>query len=339
MKDVARKAGVSIATVSNVINRPDLVADRTNVKVRSVIDELGFVPNNSARQLRAGTSPMISVIVPDIANPFFAELTRGVEARAVEHDLAVFVSSTEGDVDREHRYLNVVIGQRPRGVLFTPAGDLERPLSVLGNRLPVVLIDRESTGSLCSVAVDDFRGGGLAVQHLHTLGHRALTWVVGPDSIPQCAQRTAGIRYAADQLGIAVTEVRVSSMTVAEGKLAAATLRSGPLPTAVVCANDLLALGVEFGLLTADVAVPATTSIIGFDDIEFAASAAVTLTTVTRPAFDIGATALEMLLSEQQSTPTIVIGRSSSSPSSASATARRRRRTTVADQPSRPCRR
>ena len=149
------------------------------------------------------------------------------------------------------------------------------------------------------MAVDDFRGGGLAVQHLHTLGHRALTWVVGPDSIPQCAQRTAGIRYAADQLGIAVTEVRVSSMTVAEGKLAATTLRSGPLPTAVVCANDLLALGVEFGLLTADVAVPATTSIIGFDDIEFAASAAVTLTTVTRPAFDIGATALEMLLSER----------------------------------------
>jgi DNA-binding LacI/PurR family transcriptional regulator len=134
MKDVARKAGVSIATVSNVINRPGLVADRTTVKVRSVIEELGFVPNNSARQLRAGTSPMISVIVPDIANPFFAELVRGVEARAVEHDLAVFVSSTEGDVDREHRYLNVVIGQRPRGLLFTPAGDLDRPLSVLGNR-------------------------------------------------------------------------------------------------------------------------------------------------------------------------------------------------------------
>jgi LacI family transcriptional regulator len=299
MKDFARTAGVSIATVSNVINRPDLVSERTSVKVRSVIDELGFVPNNSARQLRAGTSPMISVIVPDIANPFFAELTRGVEARAVEHDLAVFVSSTEGDVDREHRYLNVVIGQRPRGVLFTPAGDLERPLSVLGNRLPVVLIDRESSGSLCSVAVDDFRGGGLAVQHLHTLGHKALTWVAGPDSIPQCAQRTAGIRYAAAQLGMTITEVRVISMTVAEGKLAAATLRSGPLPTAVVCANDLLALGVEFGLLTADVAVPATTSIIGFDDIEFAASAAVTLTTVTRPAFDIGATALEMLLSER----------------------------------------
>ena len=266
---------------------------------------------------------MISVIVPDIANPFFAELVRGVEARAVEHDLAVFVSSTEGDVDREHRYLNVVIGQRPRGVLFTPAGDLELPLSVLGNRLPVVLIDRESTGSLCSVAVDDFRGGGLAVEHLHTLGHRALTWVVGPSFSPSMCAANGWHPNAANQRGIDVTEVRVSSMTVAEGKLAAATLRAGPLPTAVVCANDLLALGVEFGLLTADVAVPATTSIVGFDDIEFAASAAVTLTSVTRPAFATGRRRWTCC-SARAMTQTIGTDRSSSSRSSASATARLR---------------
>lgn len=298
MKEVAERAGVSIATVSNVINRPHLVADRTTSRVRSVIDATGFVPNGSARQLRAGSSPMVNVIVPDVANPFFAELTRGVEERAVEHDLAVFISSTEGDPERERRYLNVVLGQRPRGVLFAPAGELERPLSLLAGRVPVVLIDATSPGDHCSVAVDDFRGAGLAVQHLHQLGHRSLTWVVGPETVPQCRQRTEGIDYAARQFGMDISVVSVDFMTVAEGKAIAESLRRSPLPTAIVCANDLLALGVEFGLLARGVDVPADVSVIGFDDIEFAASAAVTLTSITRPAFAIGATAIDMLLEE-----------------------------------------
>lgn len=298
MKEVAERAGVSIATVSNVINRPHLVAARTSTRVQSVIDATGFVPNGSARQLRAGTSPMVSVIVPDVANPFFAELARGVERRAVEQDLAVFVSSTEGDVAREQRYLNVVLEQRPRGVLFTPAGDVEKPLALLSGRLPVVLIDAASSGEHCSVAVDDFRGGALAVQHLHELGHRSLTWVVGPKSVPQCLQRTEGIEYAARQFGMEVDIVRVASMTVAEGKSVAESLQARALPTAIVCVNDLLALGVEFGLLSVGVGVPAETSIIGFDDIEFAASAAVTLTSIARPAFAIGTTAIDMLLEE-----------------------------------------
>ncbi len=301
MKEVAERAGVSIATVSNVINRPHLVAERTTLRVRSVIEATGFVPNGSARQLRAGTSPMVNVIVPDVGNPFFAELTRGVEERAVEHDLAVFVSSTEGDPEREARYLNVVLEQRPRGVLFAPAGDLERPLSLLADRLAVVLIDATSAGGHCSVAVDDFRGGGLAVQHLYELGHRSLTWVVGPSTVPQCRQRTEGIEYAARSFGMEVNVVRTDSMTVAEGKRIAESLRSDPLPTAIVCVNDLLALGVEFGLLSSGVSVPADVSVIGFDDIEFAASAAVTLTSIARPAFAIGTTAVDMLLDEHAS--------------------------------------
>lgn len=298
MKQVAERAGVSIATVSNVINRPHLVAQQTTVKVREVIDATGFVPNGSARQLRAGNSPMVNVIVPDIANPFFAELTRGVEERAVEHDLAVFVSSTEGDSERERRYLNVVLEQRPRGVLFAPAGDLEASLSLLNGRLPVVLIDATSSGEHCSVAVDDFRGAGLAVQHLHQLGHRALTWVVGPETVPQCHQRTQGIDYAARQFGMDVTVIRVDNLTVESGKAVAESLRGSPLPTAIVGVNDLLALGIEFGLLGAGVSVPDDVSIVGFDDIEFAASAAVTLTSIMRPAFAIGAAAIDMLLDE-----------------------------------------
>lgn len=302
MKDVARRAGVSIATVSNVINRPELVAEGTVQRVRAVIADTGFVRNGSARQLRAGSSPVVSVLVPEISNPFFAELIRGVESRAAAEDLSVFVCTSHGDTDREERYLHSVLEQRPLGLILTPAGPLDGVLEVLDGRLPIVLVDRESSGDLCSVAVDDFRGGGVAVQHLAEQGHRRIAWVVGPDSIPQCAQRTAGVMYAAERLGVRIDRVEVETMTVADGRSAGSALARGRPPTAVVCANDLLALGVELALLGEGVGVPERTSIVGFDDIEFASAAAVTLTSVARPAAPLGATALEMLLDEQRAT-------------------------------------
>jgi LacI family transcriptional regulator len=265
---------------------------------------VGFVPNASARQLRAGVSTTICILVPDLANPFFAELIRGVERRAELDSLAVFVSSSEADPERESRYLRVILEEKPRGVLLTPGGGLDAPLNIIGGRLPMVLVDREGPADMCSVAVDDFRGGSLAVQHLAALGHVAITWVVGPLSIPQCATRTEGVRYAAGTCAMSLDVVEVAHLSVDVGRRVAAGIAStGKCPTAIVCANDLLALGVENELLARGIGVPTQISVVGFDDIEYASAAAVALTTVSRPALDLGTTALEMLLEETGAMP------------------------------------
>ncbi|MEQ8438080.1 MAG: LacI family DNA-binding transcriptional regulator [Ilumatobacter fluminis] len=299
IREVAEIAGVSIATVSNVLNRPELVADPTIERVRAAITETGYVPNASARQLRVGSAPTINVVIPDISNPFFADLTSGVERVAAERDLAVLIASTEGDADREARYLRTIVEQRPTGVLITPADTTHDALALLGDRLPVVLVDRHSDGDTSSVSVDDVRGAAIAVDHLAELGHRRVTWVVGPDSIPQCAERTDGLTAAAARHDIAVTTMRVDHLTVAEGRSLAASLDVDDLPTAIVCANDLLALGVEFALLERGVHIPDDVSVVGFDDIEFGAAAAVPLTSVARPSAELGAAALELLLGER----------------------------------------
>ena len=325
IREVAELAGVSIGTVSNVLNRPDLVADATAVRVHEAIVRTGYVPNASARQLRVGSAPQITVVVPDISNPFFADVARrrrrGPRARSRRDD-------------RQHRRRSrargpirpaAILEQRPAGVLITPAGSSDASLDAIAERVPVVLVDRHSDGGHCSVAIDDVRGAGLAVDHIARLGHRAITWVVGPDSIPQCAERTAGVMAAAAERGLSVDTLRVGPLTVAAGRSSAAGLESGSArPTAILCANDLLALGVEFALLEQGVDVPGEVSVVGFDDIEFGAAAAVPLTSVARPGHALGATALALLLDERADPahehrhvrfdPTLQIRRSSGPP-------------------------
>lgn len=298
IREVAEAASVSIATVSNVLNRPHLVADVTAQRVHSAIRSTGYVPNASARQLRTGTAPIVNVVVPDIANPFFAELASGVQRAASVHGLTVLIANTEGDEERERQYIRTIMEHRPTGVLITPSAADEGALDALSERVPIVLVDRHSEGSHCSVAVDDVHGASEAVDHLHALGHHRITWIVGPQSIPQCAERSRGVADGARRHGVEVTTMSVDHMTVSEGRIAGARLLDAPLPTAVLCANDLLALGAQFALLGAQVSIPDQVSIVGFDDIEFGASAAVPLTSVARPGAGLGSASLELLLTE-----------------------------------------
>lgn len=304
IKDVARQAGVSVGTVSNVINRPDLVAEETRTRVQSVIARLGYVRSESARQLRAGASRIMALLVLDMGNPFFVAVASGAERTARSSGLGVMVCNSAQSVSEELEYLSLFAEQRVRGVLVTPADPSGRSLDGLRSQgIPFVLVDRVSADpSVCSVSVDDVAGGRLAVQHLIAAGHRAIVYVGGPPEVPQVLDRKAGALAALAEAGLppeSLTEVSAERLDVAAGRDAGSRLLGlGHRPTAVFCANDLLALGVLQSMFAARISVPEEMAIVGYDDIEFAAAAAVPLTSVRQPAVSMGRLAAEMLMEE-----------------------------------------
>ena len=303
IKEVARRAGVSLGTVSNVLNRPDVVSESTRLRVLAAIQELGYIRNDSARQLRAGRSRTIAIVVLDVANPFFTDVVRGAEAAAEAAGAVVVVCNSGEDAARERRHLDLLEEQRVRGVLITPVDDGpdSRVEQLIGRGTPVVLVDRSSgQRDRCSVAVDDVLGGQLAGAHLRQQGHARLAFVGGPLSIAQVGDRRRGFTAAstgAEDLQI----ISTPTLTVAAGRRAGekiADLPAATRPTAVFCANDLLALGVLQEMTLRGVRVPRDVAIVGYDDIDFAAAAAVPLSSVRQPREQLGRTAAQLLLEE-----------------------------------------
>jgi LacI family transcriptional regulator len=312
IKDVAERARVSVGTVSNVLNRPHLVRAVTRARVEAAIAELGFVRNDSARQLRAGSSRVISYVFLDASNPFFTDVARSAEDATRESGLALMMCNSKGEAARESEYLDLLLQQRVHGVLITAVdetGPLLRTLPARG--VPVVLVDRRATdeSSWCSVGVDDVRGGEIAVTHLIEQGHDRIAFVGGPLAIPQVADRhegalraMAGAGRPAEDLVTLATE----SLTIAAGREAGQRLAGRPgdgRPTAAFCANDLVALGLLQQLMHLGIAVPGDVAIVGYDDIEFASAAAVPLTSVRQPTNLLGRTAAELLLDEARREP------------------------------------
>ena len=181
MKDVAARAGVSLGTVSNVLNRPQLVSERTRRRVETAIDDLGFVRNESARQLRGGTSRSLAFVLFDVSNPFFTDVAQGAQAAADEAGLALYLCNSGEDVGRQAAYLDLLEQQRVEGVLITPIDPTDPRITALAGRgTPVVVVARGRGLGYCSVTVDDMLGGDLAVTHLLDTGHRQIAFVGGP---------------------------------------------------------------------------------------------------------------------------------------------------------------
>lgn len=304
LRDVAKAAKVSIGTVSNVLNRPEVVSPSTLSRVQSTIKDLGFVPNGVARQLRSGYSRTLGLVVPDVGNPFFTEVARGVEDAARKRDYAVFLCNSDESLEKEDRYINVLIEQHVRGVLITPADIKADRIDALRARgICVTLLDRELKGeNQCSVSVDDVHGGQIAVEYLASLGHKRIAWVRGPEKIPQVADRGEGVAKAAKLVNVEIDHIEVPLMNTANGEEAVNYLLAlKSLPTAVFCANDLLALGVMRGLLNNGIQIPDQVAVLGYDDIQFAPSAVVPLSSISQPAYQIGVTAADLILSECES--------------------------------------
>ena len=304
IKEVATAAGVSVGTVSNVLNKPHLVAETTRDRVQAAIAELGFVRNESARHLRSGASRAVGLVVIDAANPFFSDVARGVEDTVQAAGGVVLLGNSAGDSDREHRYLELFEQQRVRGVLIAPTGDTVPPLDSLARRgIPVVFLDRYPEGADCSsVSVDDVAGGCLAVRHLLERGHRALAFVGGPSTLRQVRDRRQGAEETiATATGATLLAVSTPALTIAAGRQAGEELAALPdaqRPTAVFAANDLVALGVLAGLTDQGLRVPEDVAIVGYDDIEFAAAAAVPLSSVRQPRAELGRRGAELLFEE-----------------------------------------
>jgi LacI family transcriptional regulator len=303
IKQVALHAGVSPGTVSNVLNRPERVAEETRIRVQQAIRELGFVRNGSASTLRAGQSSTIGLMVLDLGNPFFTDVARGVEDTVSERGYAVILSSSGGSEEREQRNLLVFAEQRVRGVLITPVEDDGAYADRLRDRgIAVVLLDHPTqTAGQCSVAVDDVAGGELAVAHLLAEGARSIAFVTGPAALRQCADRRMGALRALKASGLpreTLRDVPVSAMNARAGQEAAEHILRQDLPDAIFCANDLLALGVMRVLLQAGVTIPGDVALIGYDDIEFSAAAAVPLSSVRQPTYQLGKIGTELLLDE-----------------------------------------
>ncbi|MGN9910580.1 LacI family DNA-binding transcriptional regulator [Phytohabitans sp. LJ34] len=307
IRDVANHAGVSVGTVSNVLNRPDIVANATRARVLAAISELGFVPNDAARQLRRGRGRTLGLVVLDVANPFFTDVAKGVEDTTGAAGMAVIFCNSDGDLTKENAYLDLLEEQRVQGVLITPIDDASQRLHQLRDRgVRVVLLDRRSTEKdLCSVSVDDRLGGELAMRHLVESGHRRIAFVGGPHRLEQVRDRYDGALQALKDAGLDEDEhlrrYDTPALTVAAGRDAAARILGQPKnsrATAVFCANDLLALGVLQVLTRQQIRVPDDIALVGYDDIDFAAAAAVPLSSVRQPRQRLGQTAAGLLLDE-----------------------------------------
>jgi LacI family transcriptional regulator len=305
IREVAKRAGVSLGTVSNVLNRPEIVAQETRRRVQLAIEEIGFVRNGSARQLRAGNSQYIGLVMLDVANPFFTEVARGVEDAANEAGYVVILCNSDDSLEKESHYLQVLEEQRARGVLITPVQSDASYLQRFRKRgIAVVLLDRPSRiKDLCSVAVDDVRGGELATTHLLEQGHVRIGFVHGPLSIRQCADRRRGVLRAVRTAGLdpdqVIVDITASAQNVREGEESGEKLLGAKIkPTAVFCANDLLALGLMRALIKRGISIPGDMALVGYDDVEFASVLSTPLTSIRQPKYELGRTAAELLLDE-----------------------------------------
>lgn len=279
------------------------MAEATRARVRTAIEELGFVRNESARRLRQGHSRTLGVVVEDVANPYFTDVAKGAEAAMNADGFDAVLCTSDGLPGKEQRCLDFLEEQRVSGVLITPV-DLrpDRIARLRAAGMSVVLLDRrDSAADACSARVDHAAGGEIAVDHLLGLGHRELALVTGENEPEPCRERRTGadraLRRAA--AGARMVTLHQPTLTATAGQHAAHRLLDlAPAPSAVFCANDLLAIGVINELIRLGVKVPAEMAVIGYDDIELAATAAVPLTTVRQPRHALGWAASELAIAE-----------------------------------------
>jgi LacI family transcriptional regulator len=302
VRDVAALAGVSTGTVSNALNHPSKVHPATHARIQAAIKELGFVRNDAARQLRNGTNRAIAMLVLDVANPFFTDVARGVEDGLAEHQRPLILADTASEPAREVSYLDHFEEQRVSGLLITPVGKILDRLRRLRDRgTSVVLVDRMSRArDFASVSVDDKLGGRIGAEHLLEVGRRRIGFIGGPQGLAQVRDRLSGIRKAIAIAGRGeVTFVESATMDAQAGRVGAEQLLALPRrrrPDAIFGANDLVALGALQALTLAGVRVSDDIAILGYDDIDFAASAAIPLSSVRQPSRELGRTAASVLL-------------------------------------------
>ena len=293
IKDVARVAGVSPATVTRALSTPDLVRPATRDRVRDAAVSLGYHPNRAARSLITGRSGNLGLLVPDLGNPFFPSIVKGVQARAHEADYAVFLADTDEDPAAEAGLVRK-LAKQVDGILLCSPRMAEEELRTLAADMPLVLLYRRIAG-VPSVTAELGDGMHQAVSHLVALGHRRVAYVAGPRISWANRERARALRSAARSAGVDLIEIGnvapqfSGGVSVADRVLAASV-------SAVIAYNDLVALGLLHRFAARGVAVPGDVSVLGFDDIPLAAMVHPALTTVALPQGQAGQAGVDLLL-------------------------------------------
>jgi LacI family transcriptional regulator, galactose operon repressor len=315
--DVAKAAGVSAMTVSRVLNAPDVVAEATRQRVRDAINDLGFVRNASARQLRDGRSLAVGLVIVDIDNPYFAEFAHGVEDAVNDEGYVVILCNSARSAAREERHLRLLEEQRVEGVLIFPVSTATPALLQRMQRAgagTVLINHRSRRKDQCWVSVNDILGGRLAAQHLLDLGHRRIGLINGQTTVPQpgddphkrsllsTIDRRKGFLASLADAGVklaAAHDVETEVMGVSEGEQAAGRLLDrGKPPTALFCGNDLLAVGALRAATARGLSIPDDLAIMGYDDVDLPGLWTVPLTSIRQPIYDLGHRAARLLLEE-----------------------------------------
>lgn len=302
MRDVAERAGVSVTSVSHVINQTRLVSDDLRERVLTAMNDLGYQPNALARSLRRKETYTIGVIITNSADPFFAEVTRGVEDACFEQGYNIILCNSDSDLDKELLYTNELIKKRVDGILFLAAGgkSTKHIRTMQEQKTPLVVVDRYIPDlAVDTVLIDNAHGGWLATHHLIELGHQRIGCITGPSDLSLSAERVTGYRCALQEAGLAVDETLIikGNFQYETGYQAAQQFLTKPAPpTAIFACNDLMAIGAINAAIRQGCQVPQQLSVIGFDDIRMAAYTNPLLTTVAQPKYEMGSIATAMLL-------------------------------------------
>jgi len=303
LTDVARRAKVSIATVSRVINNSEKVVPETRAIVQRVMEELGYQPNRVARRLRqkGGRRHLLGLILPDIQNPFFAEVARGVEDVAYANQFAVLLCNSDENLKKEAFYLDVMRAESVDGVILPPIAERDSAvLKLAQSGMPVVSVDRAlNSTTIDTVEVDNFQGAFEAVEHLIKIGHKRIGLIAGRANLSTSRDRRRGYEeaLAAARLPLRPELVRVGDNKQASGGTLTEELLNEPSPpTALFVSNNLMAVGALEAIHRRKLKVPDDVALIGFDDLPWAEALDPPLTVVRQPAYEVGRAAAEMLL-------------------------------------------
>lgn len=305
IKDIAKKAGVSYATVSRALNNRPEVNENTRREIQKLADEMGYKPNALARGLVTRESKTLGLIIPDITNPFFPEVARGVEEAASRLGYNVFLCNTNWDAEKERIYMEILEEKRIDGLILASVTDDGKTLEGFIRRgTPLVLINRVLKDvDVHYVIIDNIKGGYMVVEHLLELGHKRIAFIGGLPHVEATRERMQGYRLALASRGLPVAEELIccgafKKESGYQNTMKLLEINAVNRPTAIFAANDILALGVIQAVQESGLRVPEDIAVTGFDDIAFASYAEVSLTTIAQPKYIMGEMAAKILIED-----------------------------------------
>lgn len=301
IRDVAKRAGVAPTTVSRVVNNSGYVGKETRERVEATIAEMGYVPNTLARSLRFKKTNTLALVLPDVTNPFWTTVARGVEDAASDRGFNVILCNTDESETEQAKYLTVLLQKQIDGILLAPARSTDEPVTAIQKQgVPVVVLDRRVPGNQVDmVRGDSVKGAYRLVRLLLTLGHQRIAMLGGPQDVSTALDRVAGYRQALVETGLDAdgSLIYYGEFTQASGyEMTQQALTATPRPTALFAANNFIAIGSLRALRDAGLRVPEDMTLVSFDDLPPAFVIDPFLTVAAQPAYEMGHQATELLL-------------------------------------------